>query len=190
MKRVRKFKVYLSEEQRRRLDTLVHTGYAPAKQILHARILLMADEEHAQGRWHDEQMGRVLGLHRNTISQVRKRFVLEGEPSALQRKPRAQPPVAPKVAGAQEAHLVALCCAPPPAGRTRWTLSLLANALTQRGLVTSISRETVRQALKKIVSSPGKRSGSASRSGTPRASSPRWKTSSTSTRPRRVRQGR
>lgn len=190
MARTRKFKVYLREEQRRRLEAVVHTGRAAAKARLHAQVLLLADEEHPQGRWHDEQIGQALGLHRNTISRVRKRFVLEGEPAALERKRREHPPVAPKLAGEQEAYLIAVCCSPPPVGRTRWTLSLLANELTQRGLVTSISRETVRQALKKTSSNPGNSNGSAFRSGMRRASSPRWKTSSTSIPPPRATRSR
>lgn len=180
MAEIRKFRVNLTSEQRQRLEALTRTGQAPAKKILHARILLMADEEHPEGRWHDEQIGRALGVHRNTIGQVRKRFVGDGEEPALQRKARAQPAVPPKLDGGQEAHLVALCCSAPPAGRVRWTLSLLANALSRRGVVASISRETVRQALKKISSSPGASNATASRSATRPALWPRWKTSSTS----------
>ena len=37
----------------------------------------------------------------------------------------------------------------PPAGRQRWTLRLLADKLVELDLVASISRERVRQALKK-----------------------------------------
>jgi hypothetical protein len=44
---------------------------------------------------------------------------------------------------------VAVCCSPPPAGRARWTMSLLADELVGRKLVVSICRETVRLALKK-----------------------------------------
>lgn len=180
MARIRKFIVNLTSEPRQRLEALTRTGHAPAKKILHARILLMADEEHPAGRWHEEQIGRALGVHRNTIGQVRKRFVVDGEEPALQRKARAQSAVPPKLEGGQEAHLVALCCSAPPAGRIRGTLSLLANTLSRRGVVASISRETVRQALKKISSRPGARNATASRSATRPALWSRGKTSSTS----------
>ena len=138
MAQVRKFKVYLSAEQRQRLEALTRTGQAAAKKISHARILLMADEEHAEGRWHDEQIGRALGVHRNTVGQVRKRFVVAGAAPALRRMPRAQLAVAPKLDGEKEAHLVAICCSPPPQDRVRWTLSLLVHEVTRRGLVASI----------------------------------------------------
>jgi hypothetical protein len=116
-------------------------------------------------------------MHRNTVSRSRKRFVLEGERPALERKPRLTPPVPPKVDGRVEAHLVAICCGPPPAGRDRWTLTLLAGELTRRGLVTQVCAETVRKALKKTNCSRGASSRGASRSGTRPASQPRWKRS-------------
>ena len=75
--------------------------------------------------------------------------VLEGEESALNRKVREVPAIEPKIDGKAEAHLIAICCGPPPAGRTRWTLSLLAGELKKRGLVTSVCAETVRKTLKK-----------------------------------------
>jgi len=190
MERVRKFKVYLTPEQRQRLEALTCSGQAAAKKMLHARILLMADEEHPDGRWHDEQIGRALGVHRNTIGQVRKRFVLHGEAPALRRKPQLQPSVPAKLDGEQEARLVALCCSPPPAGRVRWTLSLVANELSRRGGVTSICRETVRRALKKMSSSPGAKSATASRSAIPPALWRKWKRFSTSTRQRTARKSR
>jgi hypothetical protein len=87
----------------------------------------------------------------------------------------------PKIDGRVEAHLIALCCGPAPAGRARWTLRLLAGELRRRGLVTQVSAEAVRRALKKTSCSPGASSPGASRSATPPASSPRWRTSSTST---------
>ena len=190
MAQVRKFKVHLSAEQRQRLEVLTRTGQAAAKKILHARILLMADEGHPEGRWHDEQIGRALGVHRNTVGQVRKRFVVAGEAPALRRTPRAQLAVAPKLDGEKEAHLVAICCSPPPQGRVRWTLSLLVSEVTRRGLVASICRETVRQTLKKIALSRGASSATASRSGMGPGLSPRWRTSSTSTRPHPARRSR
>ena len=183
MERVRKFKVYLTLEQRQELETLTRSGQGAAKTLLRARILLMADEEHPQGRWRDEQIARALGIHRNTIGRIRKRFVLEGTVPALRRRLQGQPSVPTKLDGVREAHLIALCCAAPPSGRARWTLSLLSNELTRRGVVTSICRETVRRTLKKIASSPGARNGTASPSGMRRGLWPRWKTSSTSTPP-------
>lgn len=161
-----KHKVNLSAEQRQRLKDVSRNGAAPAKKILHARVLLMADQEHPEGRWTDAQISEALGVHTNTIARIRQRFVLAGEASALNRRQRALPPVPAKLDGEQQAHLVAICCTDPPEGRVRWTLSLLVNELKQRGIVTQISRETVRQGLKKINCDLGSSNATVSRSRT------------------------
>ncbi len=44
MGRGRRDKVHLTEQQRENLEQISRNGYAPAKKILHARILLMCDE--------------------------------------------------------------------------------------------------------------------------------------------------
>jgi len=46
------------------------------------------------------------------------------------------------------------CCSPAPAGRERGTLRLLADEAVALGLADSLSRETIRQLLKKMNSSP------------------------------------
>ncbi len=176
-----KFEIRLTEEQRARFEDIARNGETKAKRILHARILLMADEDHPQGRWHDVEIAKALRTHRNTVQRVRKRFVLEGEDPALARKPRERPAVEPKLDGEKEALLVAICCSSPPAGQARWTLSLLVSELTRRKVVTSICRETVRRTLKKMNLSPGRNRATASRSRTTRGSSRRWKTCSTCT---------
>jgi Homeodomain-like domain len=182
MEAPRKYAVVLTPEQRQRLEDLTHNGHAPAKKLLHARVLLLADQHHPDGRWHDVQIAAALGLHVNTVARVRKQFATAGEQPALDRKPRQAPPSPPKIDGRIEAHLVATCCSPPPDGRARWTLSLLVEDLTRRGFVTGVCRETVRRALKKTNCSLGGSSAGASPSATGRGSSPRWRMSSTSTR--------
>ena len=179
-----KYRVRLDDEQRQRLLELTRNGSAPARKITHARILLLADEAHPDGRRHDPYITEVLGVHRRTVVRVRQRFAEQGEGPALERKPRVAPPVPPKLDSRGEAHLVALCCAVPPEGHARWTLTLLAKELTRLEVVTTICPETVRRVLKKTSSSPGRSNASASRSGTEPASSPRWRKSSTSTRSR------
>ncbi len=60
----------------------------------------------------------------------------------------------PRLDGRAEAHLIALACSAPPAGRARWTLRLLAAKLVELELVPGVSPETVRRALKKTNSPP------------------------------------
>ena len=78
----------------------------------------------------------------------------------LQRQPRSDAGLPKKIDAAVEARLVVLCCSDPPAGQQRWTLQLLVDELCRLKVVTSVCRETVRQTLKKIVSSPGNQNAS------------------------------
>jgi transposase len=176
------YPVALSPEQRARLTEITRNGHAPAKKIRHAQVLLASDGNRPGGRLSRDQIAQQLSMHVNTVDRIRKRFVLEGEAPAINRKPRETPPVAPKIDGRVEAHLIAICCSKAPEGRTHWTLQMLANQLKARRLVTHVCAETVRKALKKTNCSLGGSSAGASRSGTAPVSSPRWRTSSTSTR--------
>ncbi len=182
--RIRKYAVHLTAETRERLESLTRNGAAPAKKIPHARVLLRSDAEHPAGRYPDQQIAAILGLHVNTVADIRTRFVRQGEGPALERKVRTTPPVAPKLDGPAEATLVALGCSPAPEGRRRWTLSLLQQEMTGRKIVTSICRETIRKTLKKTCCSLGGSSASVSRSAMRRGSSPRWNRSWTPTRGR------
>ena len=49
----------------------------------------------------------------------------------------------------------ALACGPAPEGQQHWTLRLLADKMVDLEYVDQVSHETVRQALKKMNSSPG-----------------------------------
>ncbi len=51
--------------------------------------------------------------------------------------------------GEQEAHLIALACASPPAGRRRWTLRFLSDKMVELGHIDTVSHETIRRTLKK-----------------------------------------
>lgn len=184
------YPVHLSAEQRDQLEAITRLGKAPVAKVRRARALLLSDHNREGGHWTEPRIAEALGMHRNTVARVRKRFVTEGEAPALDRKVRATPPVPPKIDGRVEAHLVAICCSAPPEGRARWTLSLLAGELKRRGLVTSVCAETVRTALKKTSSSPGGSRPGASRRGTRPGSSPGWRTSWPSTPPPPTGRGR
>jgi hypothetical protein len=164
------YPVRLTDDQRERFERLTRTGKAPVGKVRHARVLLLSDRDRPGGPLTRDSIAEALGMHVNTVDRLRKRFVLEGEEPALNRKVPAVPPNPPKIDGRAEAYLVATCCSQAPAGRDRWTLSLLAGELKRRGFVTSVSLETVRKTLKKTSCSRGGSSAGASRSGSRRGS--------------------
>jgi hypothetical protein len=160
------YPVSLTAEQRERLEEITRNGHAPAKKIRHAQILLLSDRHRPEGPLTRKAIAELLGMHVNSVDRTRKRFVLEGEQPAVERKPRQEPPIQPILDGHGEAQLIAICCSAAPEGRTRWTMELLAEALMQRRIVTQISAETVRRTLKKTSCSPGGNNVGAFPSGT------------------------
>ena len=108
----------------------------------------------------DQQVAEALMVRPSTVCRVRQRFVEGGLKRALDDLPR--PGQRRKLDGKQEAHLVAVACSAAPEGHTRWTLRLLADQVVKLELTDSISRETIRQVLKKTNSSRGGRRSGAS----------------------------
>lgn len=152
---MKRYKVELTEEERTKLDALTTKGSAKARRIKRALILLAADDGDA-----DETIAGKVRVGTATVERVRKRFVLESLDVALSERQR---PGKPRLLdGRQEAHVIALACSEPPAGRARWTLQLLADRLVELDIVESICDETVRQTLKRGTSSPGCTSAGAS----------------------------
>ena len=144
----KKYDVKLSVQEIAELHALVSKGKAAARKIVHAQVLLKVD---ASGPClTDEEVAEMFGVSQSTVRSIRERFVMEGLDSALNRKKRATPPREPKLDGAGQARLTALACSAPPEGRARWTLRLLGDRLVELKVVESISRETVRQGLKKM----------------------------------------
>ena len=151
---VKRYRVRLAEEEQQGLRSLVSKGRVAAYKQTHARILLLCDENQADGAMKDEEIARALKVGTATVERVRRRCVEEGLEATLGRKEQLNRRQK-KLDGQGEAHLVALACSQPPQGRVSWTLQLLADQLVEWEIVESISTETVRQALKKTDSSPG-----------------------------------
>ena len=134
--------VKLTGKERQRLLAIVNKGQNKAAVIRRAHILLKSDEGKS-----DREISELLYIHEDSVRNTRKRFVEDGLAAALEDK--AKPRREPKLNEQQQAHLVALACSQPPEGQARWTLELLAAQLVKDGIVSEISPETVRLALKK-----------------------------------------
>jgi len=149
-----KYRVHLSESQRQELSKRIASGHGSARDLAHTRILLKADEAPGGPAWRDEEIARALDVSVATIERVRKRFVADGLAAAVRRKRPARE-YRRALDGEAEAHLIAVSCSEPPAGRARWSMRLLANRLVELRVVEAVSDETVRRVLKKTRSSRG-----------------------------------
>ena len=152
------YQVNLTEDEREQLLGITRRGKSSGRKVKRSLILCKADE----GLTGQQVAEALMVVGPSTMGRVRQRFVEGGLERALNDLPR--PGQRRKLDGKQEAHLVAVACSAPPEGHARWTLRLLADQAVKLELTGSISRETVRQVLKKTNSSPGgKRSGASQR---------------------------
>ena len=137
-----KYRVTLTAEETKELESLVHKGKSAARKQTRARILLKA----AQG-CQDKEIMEALDVSSSTVGRIRQRCVEEGIEAALEDRPR--PGAARKLTEKQCAQVIAVACTPAPEGYDHWTLRLLADQVVQLGFSDSFSHEAVRQLLKK-----------------------------------------
>lgn len=139
--------VRLTEEERNRLQEIVKKLKGTGEKVRRAQILLKADADGPA--WSDVRIAEAYSCRRQTVEQVRQRFVELGLQQTLDRKRRAQPPTEKLLNGRQEAKIIATRLGPPPKGYANWTLRLLARKAAESGIVEVVSYETVRRTLKK-----------------------------------------
>jgi hypothetical protein len=147
----KKFIVRLTAEERKQLDDMVSRGRGQAYRIKHANILLATNADGPN--WPDEKVAEAFGCNLCTVANVRRRFVEDGLEAAIARKKQDAPSRKRILDGRADAHLIALACSPPPDGRARWTLELLAGKIVELKIAPSVSGQTVRRTLKKMNSS-------------------------------------
>ena len=145
-----RYRVTLTQEERRELDAISSKGKRSARTVLYARALLLLDAGEDGPRWIVAKVAEALGVTPRSLEHLKKRFVEEGLAVALERKIRVKPPREIQFGGEFEAHLLALACSIAPEGRKRWTVRLLAEKLVELAIVPSVSPMTVCSTLKKL----------------------------------------
>jgi len=136
--------VNLTLEEREGLKQIVDRARVSGIKRKRALILLRADEGMT-----DEDIVEDLGVGLSTVERVRRRCVERGIAACLERKPQTRPSRPRKLDGASEAQLVRIACSSPPEGRTRWTMSLIADKLVELKVFETVSASTVQRGLKK-----------------------------------------
>ena len=135
-----RYRVELSQAERDELTAMLGGGKHAARKLKRAQILLAAD-----GGRCDAEIVRTVRVSLSTVGRTKRRFVEGNLERALNEEPR--PGAERKLTGKEEALLVATACAKPPAGRKRWTLTLLADTMVKLTDHDSLSGETVRRRL-------------------------------------------
>jgi hypothetical protein len=143
-----KYLVCLTDEERATLKKIVTTGKSSAREILHANILLATDDNRTPKLTVIEAADKCSSTD-TTVQTIRKAYHEGGFDFALKRKKRKTPPVAAKITGEVEAHIIALACGDPPEGFSKWSLRLLADKAVELEYIDNISYVSVGTLLKK-----------------------------------------
>lgn len=143
------YHVLLTAKEKKQLLSIISKGKGSAKTVMHANILLAADENVEHPKRTESEIAEMFHVHKQTVHSVRKEYALNGLESALSRKKRTTPPIQSKLIGDVEAKIIALSCSEPPDGRSRWTLRMLADKSVELHYVESISHVAIGNLLKK-----------------------------------------
>ncbi|MDR1239336.1 MAG: helix-turn-helix domain-containing protein [Treponema sp.] len=143
-------KIELSAIALNELEKFAKTGKHRVKLVNRAKIILELDEADGRKPLTQVQVAEKIGVARQTVNDSKRAFIAaESIAGFLQRKKRETPPVAPKITGEVEAHIIALACSPVPQGYAKWSVRLLADKCVELNYIDSISFKSVQRVLKK-----------------------------------------
>ena len=134
-------RVRLKPLERKYLRKLTTSGGSLARDVRRARVLLLLD-----GGWRNCDIPSASGASSSTVGRTKRRYVEDGLEVAVHDLPRPGP--VPRITKRHEARIVAMVCAPPPTGRSRWTVRLIAEEAMGRGIVEQIGRQRVDRLLR------------------------------------------
>jgi hypothetical protein len=130
----------LADDDRRRLAEKKSGGRLSARHWRRIRILELLDQ-----KWTMQDTADATGTYPREVRRVARRYLARGLEAALSEDPRPKPEK--KFDARSEAAVVALACSPPPPGRARWTVRLLAREVERQGIVATVGKETIRRLL-------------------------------------------
>lgn len=144
---MKKREVVLSEEERSWLYGKMQSSELKTQAFRRAQILVALDEH--GNELEDKEIARVLGISNYTVYSTRRTYVEEGVERAVLRKVRKDKGEPLKVDGRVEAQIIAIACSKAPNELAKRTLQMIADEAVSLDVIDSLSKETVRQVLKK-----------------------------------------
>ena len=128
----KRYRVTLTSAEREQLVGMRRRGRVDARVLVHAGMLLKADEGGSRSGWTDARIAEALECGTATVERVRKRFVEEGFDAALRPKPTTRTYVR-KLDGKGEARLITLACSDPPSRQAGHPLHAEARVVAEYG---------------------------------------------------------
>lgn len=129
--------IQLSRRDRQQVEELLRGGVQPVRTVIRALALRQMDA----GRTTVET-GAAVGISAKAAWEIGKRYLQGGLERAIYDAPRPSPK--PLLDAEHGQRIIAMVCGPPPAGRARWTVRLIAAEAVKRKLVDHVGAETVR----------------------------------------------
>lgn len=129
--------VDLGKKDRRQVTEMLRKGRESARVLRRALILRQLDDGQKVG-----QVAGNVGVAGKTVRAIARRYEEEGLDSALHEK--ARPGRERVLNPAHKQRIVAMVCGPPPEGRARWSVRLIAEEAARRKLAPPVSREIIR----------------------------------------------
>ena len=128
--------VHLTPKVQEKLANTLARGSCLARTCKKARALQLLGEGYSIA-----EVAKAVGVCGNTVRAVESRYIAEGVDLAINDMPR--PGVKRLLNERSEAALVAMVCSSPPAGLSKWSMSVIARECVHKGIVPSISIATV-----------------------------------------------
>jgi len=148
MKRQRKQRIHLTEDERKTLQLIVQKHTEKQSIVIRAKIILLADD----GMQHQE-IAKKLNIRNNTVTTWVGRWQgLSNKPAEDRLQDAPRPGAPDKFTAEQLCQIIAIACEnPEDHGRpiTHWTHRELAEVLVEKGVVESISPNHLGVLLKK-----------------------------------------
>jgi putative transposase len=134
--------VRLTDKERSELKGLLSHGGGLVRAFKKARVLQLMDEGLSAPK-----AAQAAGVSESTARRVGQRYHEGGVKHAIHDRPR---PGGERILDArQESAIVAMVCSKPPMGFARWTISLTTKEAILRGIVESVSEDTIGRILKR-----------------------------------------
>lgn len=128
--------VQLGKKDQKQIGGILNKGRESARVLRRVLILRELDEGQTAA-----QMASHLGVAPKTVRAIARRYEEEG----LKRlRMRAAPGPAAGAGAGQSQRIIAMVCSPPPEGRARWSVRLIAQEAVKWRLAPKVGRETIR----------------------------------------------
>ena len=137
MGRGNRLEIALTRKDRQQIEQLLSGGLQAVRTVKRALALVQLDQGLSS-----PAVAANLMLSAKSVWQIGKRYRQGGIERAL--FDAARPGKSPALDQQQQQRIVAVVCSPPPEGRARWTVRLLAEEVVKRKVVPSVGRETIR----------------------------------------------